>query len=65
MGRLMEHWEMTLKKHKTLKPHGHYVSRLASLGWEASIDLRDGLEQTYASFLQELSGEDGATLREQ
>jgi len=30
MGRLMEHWEMTLKKHKTLKPHGHYVSRLAS-----------------------------------
>ena len=30
MGRLMEHWEMTLKKHKTLQPHGHYTARLKS-----------------------------------
>ena len=30
MGRLMEHWEMTLKKHKTLTPHGHYNARLNS-----------------------------------
>ena len=30
MGRLMEHWEMTMKKHKTLKPHGHYDGRLVT-----------------------------------
>ena len=30
------------------------VSRLAKLGWSASIKLEDGLKQTYASFLAEL-----------
>ena len=30
------------------------VSRLAKLGWSASIELEDGLKQTYASFLAEL-----------
>ena len=30
------------------------VSRLAKLGWSASIKLEDGLKQTYASFLDEL-----------
>ncbi len=29
------------------------VSRLAALGWQARISLRDGLRQTYASFLAE------------
>lgn len=29
------------------------VSRLAGLGWQAKISLRDGLRQTYASFLAE------------
>lgn len=31
MGRLMEHWEMTLKKHKTLEPHGHYKGRVKTV----------------------------------
>lgn len=29
------------------------VSRLAALGWRARIDLREGIERTYASFLAE------------
>jgi GDP-L-fucose synthase len=29
------------------------VSRLARLGWSAKVDLREGVEQTYASFLAE------------
>jgi GDP-L-fucose synthase len=28
-------------------------SRLAALGWKASISLREGVEKTYASFLSE------------
>jgi GDP-L-fucose synthase len=28
------------------------VTRLRSLGWEAAIDLRAGIEMTYASFLE-------------
>jgi GDP-L-fucose synthase len=36
------------------------VSRLAALGWRASIPLAEGLERTYASFLREL---EGGTLR--
>jgi GDP-L-fucose synthase len=31
------------------------VSRLTALGWRARIDLRAGLEQTYASFRAELA----------
>ncbi len=31
------------------------VGRLATLGWRAHVGLRDGVEQTYASFLKELS----------
>jgi GDP-L-fucose synthase len=32
------------------------VSRLRDLGWEARIELRKGLEMTYASFLEETAG---------
>lgn len=32
------------------------VSRLAALGWQARIGLREGVEQTYASFLAEQAG---------
>ena len=31
------------------------VSRLAALGWRARLGLREGLEQTYASFLAEMA----------
>jgi GDP-L-fucose synthase len=37
------------------------VSKLSELGWSARIDLRDGLAQTYASFLAERSA---GTLRQ-
>ena len=29
------------------------VTRLAKLGWKAKVDLREGVERTYASFLAE------------
>jgi GDP-L-fucose synthase len=29
------------------------VSRLTALGWTATIELRDGIERTYASFIRE------------
>jgi GDP-L-fucose synthase len=32
------------------------VTRLRDLGWEAAIDLRAGIEMTYASFLEQLGG---------
>ena len=42
----------------SLRPDGTHrklldVSKMTALGWEASIDLSDGLRRTYASFLEE------------
>ena len=38
------------------------VSRLSAMGWTAQVGLRDGLQQTYAWYLEQLAS--GAAMRE-